>query len=51
MDTDKDEEGLRVIAALHGGDLDNPVARAEYREIKDKVNLEVSSLSCVSLAS
>ncbi|KAJ3896911.1 hypothetical protein GG344DRAFT_35675 [Lentinula edodes] len=40
IDTDKDDEGLRVIADLHGGDLDNPVAKAEYREIKDKVILE-----------
>ncbi|KAJ4496382.1 hypothetical protein C8J55DRAFT_496704 [Lentinula edodes] len=40
IDTDKDDEGLRVIADLHGGDLDNPVAKAEYREIKDKVLLE-----------
>ncbi|KAJ3735888.1 hypothetical protein DFJ43DRAFT_1150655 [Lentinula guzmanii] len=43
IDTDKDDEGLRVIADLHGGDLDNPVARAEYREIKDKVILERES--------
>lgn len=41
IDTDKDDEGLRIIADLHGGDLDNPVAKAEYREIKDKVILEV----------
>lgn len=41
IDTDKDDEGLRVIADLHGGDLDNTIARAEYREIKDKVILEV----------
>jgi hypothetical protein len=33
---------MRVIADLHGGDLDNPVATAEFREIKDKVLLEVS---------
>ncbi|KIK69831.1 hypothetical protein GYMLUDRAFT_67119 [Collybiopsis luxurians FD-317 M1] len=41
--TDKDDEGLRVIADLHGGDLDNPVAKAEYREIKDKVISERES--------
>ena len=34
---------MRVIADLHGGDLDNPVATAEFREIKDKVEQEVSS--------
>ncbi|KAE9403242.1 general substrate transporter [Gymnopus androsaceus JB14] len=43
IDTDKDDEGLRVIADLHGGDLDNPVAKTEYREIKDKVSLERES--------
>ena len=32
---------MRVIADLHGGDLDNPVAKAEFREIRDKVLLEV----------
>ncbi|KAK7054433.1 hypothetical protein VNI00_003631 [Paramarasmius palmivorus] len=43
IDTDKDDEGLRVIADLHGGDLENPVAKAEYREIKDKVIMERES--------
>ncbi|KAG7445625.1 general substrate transporter [Guyanagaster necrorhizus] len=43
IDTDKDDEGLRVLADLHGGDLDNVVARAEYREIKDKVIMERQS--------
>ncbi|KAJ4482433.1 hypothetical protein J3R30DRAFT_3459479 [Lentinula aciculospora] len=43
IDTDKDDEGLRVIADFHGGDLDNPVAKAEYREIKDKVIMERES--------
>ena len=32
---------MRVLADLHGGDLDNAVARAEFREIKDKIILEV----------
>ncbi|KAG6864933.1 hypothetical protein C0991_006284 [Blastosporella zonata] len=34
IDTDKDDEGMRVLADLHGGDLDNPAAQAEFREIK-----------------
>jgi hypothetical protein len=33
---------MRVIADLHGGDLDDPVAKAEFNEIKEKVLLEVS---------
>lgn len=37
IDTDKEMEGLRVIADLHGGDLNDPIALAEFREIKDKV--------------
>jgi hypothetical protein len=47
---------MRVIADLHGGDLDNPVAVAEFQEIKDKVHEEVSmtvislTLSVVNLA-
>lgn len=32
---------MRILADLHGGDLDNAVARAEFREIKDKIILEV----------
>lgn len=32
---------MRVIADLHGGDYDNPVAIAEYEEIKDKVREDV----------
>jgi len=43
IDTDKDEEGMRVIADLHGGDPENTVARAEFREIKDKVIMERES--------
>ncbi len=51
IDTDKDDEGLRILADLHGGDLDNVVARAEYQEIKDKVIMEVrtSRLNNLSL--
>ncbi|KAF8881183.1 general substrate transporter [Mucidula mucida] len=43
IDTDKDDEGLRILADLHGGDLDDPIARAEYREIKDRVMLDRES--------
>lgn len=35
---------MRVIADLHGGDLDDPVARTEFQEIKDKVLIEVSRI-------
>jgi hypothetical protein len=44
IDTDKDTEGMRVIADLHGGDLNDPIAVAEFREIKDKVHEEVSMI-------
>ncbi|KAJ7125692.1 general substrate transporter [Mycena crocata] len=37
IDTDKDAEGMRVIADLHGGDPDNLVAIAEFEEIKEAV--------------
>ncbi|KAI4521745.1 general substrate transporter [Schizophyllum commune Loenen D] len=37
IDTDKDTEGLRILADLHDGDIHNPAAKAEFREIKDKV--------------
>ncbi|KJA25760.1 hypothetical protein HYPSUDRAFT_37230 [Hypholoma sublateritium FD-334 SS-4] len=37
IDVGNETEGLRVIADLHGGDYDNPIAIAEYEEIKDKV--------------
>lgn len=43
---DRDEEGMRVIADLHGGDPEDVVARAEFQEIKDRVIFEVCS-SCV----
>jgi hypothetical protein len=35
---------MRVIADLHGGDPENTVARAEFREIKDKVIMEVCGI-------
>ncbi|KAJ7487480.1 general substrate transporter [Mycena galericulata] len=43
IDTDKDEEGMRVIADLHGGDPNNSVALAEFAEIKEKVQEERES--------
>lgn len=43
IDNDKDEEGMRVLADLHGGDPKNAVACAEFREIKDRVLSEVSN--------
>lgn len=36
---------MRVIADLHGGDLEDPVAKAEFREIKDKVIADVCDSS------
>ncbi|PBK77440.1 general substrate transporter [Armillaria solidipes] len=43
IDTDQDDEGMRVIADLHGGNLQNHVAIAEFQEIKDKVMEERAS--------
>ncbi|KAG6896361.1 hypothetical protein C0992_008766 [Termitomyces sp. T32_za158] len=43
IDTDKDTEGMRVLADLHGGSLTNPIAVAEFREIKEKVQEERDS--------
>ncbi|KAJ7786197.1 general substrate transporter [Mycena metata] len=43
IDTDKDAEGMRVIADLHGGDPGNSVAIAEFEEIKEKVQEERDS--------
>ena len=42
IDNDKDAEGMRVIADLHGGDPEDLVARAEFDEIKERVIFEVS---------
>ena len=47
IDNDKDEEGMRVIADLHGGDPEDLVARAEFQEIKERVMLEVGASSLV----
>jgi len=48
IDSGKEAEGLRVIADLHGGDLHDPIAMAEYEEIKEKVREDVSG-SCYLL--
>ncbi|KAI0274743.1 general substrate transporter [Gloeopeniophorella convolvens] len=40
IDVDRDEEGMRVIADLHGGDPEDLVAKAEFREIKERVMFE-----------
>ncbi|KAF8973693.1 general substrate transporter [Flammula alnicola] len=37
IDNGKETDGMQVIADLHGGEPDDPVALAEYEEIKDKV--------------
>ena len=39
---DRDEEGMRVIADLHGGDSEDLLAKAEFQEIKDRVIFEAS---------
>lgn len=36
---------MRVIADLHGGDLHDPIAVAEFQEIKRKVQEEVCHFS------
>ena len=41
IDTDQDDLGMRVLVDLHGGDPNHPEAQAEYKEIKDRVQLEV----------
>lgn len=38
---DRDEEGMRVIVDLHGGDPEDLVAKAEFNEIKQRVIAEV----------
>ncbi|KAI0800970.1 general substrate transporter [Fomes fomentarius] len=43
IDVDRDEEGMQVIADLHGGDPEDVVAKAEFQEIKDRVTLERES--------
>ena len=36
---------MRVLADLHGGNLEDREAKLEFREIKDKVMADVSSIS------
>ncbi|KLO09333.1 general substrate transporter [Schizopora paradoxa] len=43
IDTDKDEDGMRVIADLHGGDPQNEEAQLEFQEIKERVMAERQS--------
>ncbi|EIN14124.1 general substrate transporter [Punctularia strigosozonata HHB-11173 SS5] len=40
IDTDRDAEGMRVLADLHGGDPEDVMAQAEYQEIKETINAE-----------
>lgn len=47
LDTDRDAEGMRVIADLHGGDPDDVIAKAEFAEIKERIMIEVSSLCLI----
>ena len=51
IDNDKDQEGLQILADLHGGDLNNSVAQSEFKEIRAKVILEVCSTLFLSLDS
>ncbi|PSR75893.1 hypothetical protein PHLCEN_2v8807 [Hermanssonia centrifuga] len=41
IDNDQDVAGMRVIADLHGGDLEDVVAKAEFQEIKERVIFEM----------
>lgn len=43
MDTDADEQGMKVLADLHGdGDLDDDRAKLEFKEIKKGILVDVS---------
>lgn len=47
LDMDMDEEGMKVLADLHGdGDPDDPKAREEFREIKEGVLADVGTSWC-----
>ena len=35
---------MRVLADLHGGDLDDIIAKAEFEEIKERVMFDVGNL-------
>ncbi|KAH9064110.1 general substrate transporter [Lactarius vividus] len=43
IDVDRDDEGMRVIADLHGGDPEDLSAKTEFREIKERVIAERES--------
>ncbi|KDQ63513.1 hypothetical protein JAAARDRAFT_202943 [Jaapia argillacea MUCL 33604] len=43
IDVDRDSEGMRVLADLHGGDPEDLMAKSEFREIKDRVMEERES--------
>lgn len=45
IDNDRDADGMQVIADLHGGDLEDASAKAEFQEIKDRVNFDVCGRS------
>lgn len=45
IDTDQDDEGLRVIADFHDGNMDDPVTRAEFTEIKEAILADVRGAS------
>ena len=42
IDNDRDIDGMQVITDLHGGDPEDMSAKAEFQEIKDRVNFDVS---------
>ena len=44
IDTGRDEEGMVVLADLHGGNLDDPKAMEEFREIRHAVEQEASQI-------
>ncbi|KAF8269317.1 general substrate transporter [Lactarius quietus] len=43
IDVDRDDEGMRVIADLHGGDPEDLAAKTEFHEIKERVIAERES--------
>lgn len=43
IDNDRDADGMQVIADLHGGDLEDVSAKAEFQEIRNRVISDVSA--------
>lgn len=41
IDVDRDAEGMQVISELHGGEVNDSSAKAEYNEIRERVMFEV----------